>query len=60
LKGTWKVNQISNEKTEIEMIFDFEFNKSFQKLILYPILKWKFSKVGKDLLKKWEGIIENI
>ncbi|WP_298478780.1 SRPBCC family protein [uncultured Maribacter sp.] len=57
LKGTWKVNETNTRETEIIMIFDFEFKKSYQKLLLYPMLKWKFSKVAQNLLKKWEKII---
>ncbi len=59
LKGTWKVNEINTRETEIIMIFDFEFKKPYQKLLLYPMLKWKFSKVAQNLLKKWEKIIIN-
>lgn len=57
LKGTWATNEISNSETEIVMHFEFEFKKPYQKLLLYPIMKWQFSKIGADLLKNWEIII---
>ncbi|GGD04016.1 type II toxin-antitoxin system RatA family toxin [Hyunsoonleella pacifica] len=59
LKGTWIVNEISNNRNEIIMIFDFEYRKPIQNILVHPLMKYKFTKVCKKLLDNWQNMIEN-
>ncbi len=58
LKGTWIVNEISNNKNEIIMVFEFEYKKYFQNILIHPMMKHQFTKVCKELLDNWKNMIE--
>lgn len=58
LKGTWIVNAISSDESEITMIFEFEYKKYIQNILLHPFMKYKFTKVCKELLDNWQRSIE--
>jgi ribosome-associated toxin RatA of RatAB toxin-antitoxin module len=58
LKGTWKVNEIDNKKSEITMIFEFEYTKKIQNLIIHPLLKFKFTKVCIEIMDNWQSTLE--
>jgi len=57
LKGTWIVDEISSNESEITMIFEFEYKKSIHNILLHPFMKYKFSKVCKELLDNWQKLI---
>ncbi len=59
LKGTWIVDEISNNENEITMIFEFEYKKPIQNILVHPLMKYKFTKVCKELLDNWQNMIEN-
>ncbi len=59
LRGNWQVHEINKEETEITMNFEFEYKKSFQNILIHPIMKYKFTKVCKELLDNWQNIIED-
>jgi ribosome-associated toxin RatA of RatAB toxin-antitoxin module len=59
LKGTWIVDEISNNENEITMIFEFEYKKPIQNILVHPLMKYKFTKVCKELLDNWQKMIEN-
>ncbi|WP_282087295.1 type II toxin-antitoxin system RatA family toxin [Aquimarina algiphila] len=58
LKGTWIVNEIANNESEIVMIFEFEYKKTVQNILIHPIMKHKFTKVCKELLDNWQNMTE--
>lgn len=58
LKGTWIIDEISNNENEITMVFEFEFKKPIQNILVYPLMKYKFTKVCKELLDNWQNMIE--
>ena len=58
LKGTWIVDEISSNESEITMIFEFEYKKPIQNILLHPIMKYQFTKVCKELLDNWQKLIE--
>jgi ribosome-associated toxin RatA of RatAB toxin-antitoxin module len=58
LKGNWRVNEINPTKSEIIMDFEVAYKNKIYNLLLHPFLKYKFSKVGEDLLDKWQKLVE--
>ena len=59
LRGNWLVNEAGSDSTEIVMNFELEYQRRFQNLLLHPFLKYKFSKVGEELLNNWQKQIED-
>ncbi|TSE09882.1 type II toxin-antitoxin system RatA family toxin [Aquimarina algiphila] len=59
LKGTWIVDEISKNENEITMIFEFEYKKPIQNILVHPLMKYRFTKVCKELLDNWQNMIEN-
>ncbi|SHJ20584.1 type II toxin-antitoxin system RatA family toxin [Aquimarina spongiae] len=59
LKGTWMVDEISQDKNEITMVFEFEYKKPIQNIFVHPLMKYKFTKVCEELLDNWQKKIEN-
>lgn len=55
LKGTWITRAISEHQTEVQLRFEFAYNKAWQKLLLHPFLKHQFTKVCRELLNNWEA-----
>ncbi len=58
LKGTWIVNEVSNNETEIIMVFEFEYKKAIQNVLIHPLMKFQFTKVCKEVLDNWQAKIE--
>jgi ribosome-associated toxin RatA of RatAB toxin-antitoxin module len=59
LKGTWEIEELADgNTTKINMYFDFTYKRRWQKIFLHPFFKWKFKKVGEQLLDNWQKIIE--
>lgn len=58
LKGTWEVEEIDNNKTQIIMLFDFQYKYKYYNWLLHPLLKGKFSKTAEELLDNWKKILE--
>jgi len=58
LKGTWKVDEIENNKSEITMEFEFEYTKKIHNIILHPLLKMKFTKVCIEIMDNWQSTLE--
>jgi ribosome-associated toxin RatA of RatAB toxin-antitoxin module len=59
LKGTWEVQEIDTSTTKIIMLFDFQYKRKYQNLLLHPLLKGKFSKTAEELLENWQKMLEN-
>lgn len=59
LRGNWQVNEVGQGETEITMNFEFKYKRSFQNLLIHPILKHQFTKVCKELLDNWQNKAEN-
>lgn len=59
LRGNWQVNEASNNMTEITMNFEFEYKKSFQNILIHPMMKHQFTKICEELLDNWQRMIEN-
>lgn len=58
LQGTWRAHSSGNGKTDIEMLFKFEYNHSIQALLIHPFMGNWFSGVCEELLDNWEREIE--
>ena len=58
LKGNWRLNEINPTETEIIMDFEIAYKNKIYNLLLHPFLKYKFGKVGEDLLDNWQRQIE--
>ena len=58
LKGTWKVEEVKKNQTQIMMVFEFRYKRAYQNLVLHPFLKGKFEKICKELLDNWQREIE--
>jgi ribosome-associated toxin RatA of RatAB toxin-antitoxin module len=58
LKGTWIVEEISAHESEITMVFEFEYKKAIQNILVHPFMKYEFTKVCKELLDNWQKLIE--
>jgi len=58
LKGTWVVDEVSSNESEITMIFEFEYKKGIQNILIHPFMKYKFTKVCTELLDNWQKLIE--
>ncbi len=54
LKGSWSLDELGQDQTRVLMRFEFEYKRSFHKLLLHPFLKWKFSKIAEELLDNWQ------
>jgi len=59
LRGNWQVEEAGKGETEITMNFEFEYKKSFQNILLHPIMKHQFTKICKELLDNWQNKVEN-
>ncbi|MBD3630036.1 SRPBCC family protein [Cyclobacterium sp.] len=59
LKGTWTVDEISSNESMITMVFEFEYKKAIQNILVHPFMKYKFTKVCKELLDNWQKLIES-
>jgi len=59
LQGNWRVEKVSDNKTEITMVFEFEYKKAIQNILIHPFLKYRFTKVCEQLLDNWQNMIEN-
>ncbi|NAY92176.1 hypothetical protein GTQ34_09615 [Muricauda sp. JGD-17] len=59
LQGNWRVDEISDKETEITMTFEFEYKKGIQNILVHPLMKYKFTKVCKELLDNWQEMIED-
>jgi len=55
LKGTWITRAISEHQSEVQLHFEFAYNKAWQKLLLHPFLKHQFTRVCRELLNNWEA-----
>jgi ribosome-associated toxin RatA of RatAB toxin-antitoxin module len=58
LRGNWQVREVGKGETEITMNFEFEYTKSFHKLLLHPVMKYQFTKICKELLDNWQRMVE--
>ena len=58
LKGTWKVDEMDNGVSKITMIFELEYTKKIQNIILHPLLKFKFTKVCLGIMDNWQSTLE--
>lgn len=58
LKGTWIVDELSANESKISMVFEFEYKKAIQNILVHPFMKYKFTKVCKELLDNWQKMIE--
>ncbi|MEE9363572.1 MAG: SRPBCC family protein [Cellulophaga sp.] len=58
LKGTWKVEEISKNKTKITMIFEFTYKWGIYNLILHPFMKKEFDKICEEILDNWQNQLE--
>jgi ribosome-associated toxin RatA of RatAB toxin-antitoxin module len=54
LQGTWEVNEISPTTTSIVLLFEFQYNHSFQNWLIHPFLRINFLKVVEELLTNWQ------
>ncbi|WP_062053276.1 type II toxin-antitoxin system RatA family toxin [Aquimarina longa] len=59
LKGTWKVVEISENKTKIIMMFDFAYKKKIHNIIIHPFMKKEFNKISNELLDNWVDILSD-
>ncbi len=59
LRGTWKVEKISENQTKIKMIFEFTYKRKIHNLLIHPLMKKKFSKISGELLDNWQNQLEN-
>lgn len=58
LQGTWGAQSSGNGKTDIEMLFEFEYKHPLQALLIHPFMGSWFSGVCEELLDNWERKIE--
>jgi ribosome-associated toxin RatA of RatAB toxin-antitoxin module len=58
LKGTWIVDGVSAYESKLSMVFEFEYKKPIQNILAHPFIKYKFTKVGEELLDNWQKLIE--
>lgn len=58
LQGTWGAHPSGNGKTNIEMLFEFEYKHPLQALLIHPFMGSWFSGVCEELLDNWEKEIE--
>ncbi len=58
LKGTWKVEEISINKTKIVMTFDFAYSKWIHNIVLHPFAKKGFIKSAEELMDNWVQVLE--
>ena len=59
LYGRWEVEETGSADCKIEMTFTFRYKKSYQRWLLHPILKYKFTKIVQKLLENWQKEIQN-
>ena len=59
LQGNWRVEEISNNETAITMTYEFEYKKPIQNILIHPLMKYRFTKVCKELLDNWQKMIED-
>jgi len=58
LRGTWRLNTISDSIVELEMIFEFEYKYFIQSVIVHPFMGSWFRSVCENLLDNWKQKIE--
>lgn len=58
LKGTWKVEEISKNQTNIVMEFEFSYKNKWHHLIVHPFVKKQFSKISEEILANWQERLE--
>lgn len=58
LKGTFRVEELSDSTSAMTMIYDFAYTKKIYNVILYPLMKPKFRKTLKEILDNWQNMIE--
>lgn len=58
MKGTWKLEESNFNHTIIKMIFQISYKRKIQNLILHPFMQRQFDSGVKELLDKWQQMIE--
>ena len=58
LNGNWSVLSTTHGQTEISMVFEFEYKKQIQNILIHPIMKRQFTKVCRELLDNWQKMVE--
>lgn len=58
LRGNWQVHEVTKDETRISMNFEFEYKRSFQNILIHPVMKHQFNKVCKELLDNWQNKLE--
>lgn len=59
LKGTFKVEAITDSTSEIIMIYDFALKRKIQNVLLYPLMKPKFKKTLTGIMDNWQNLMED-
>ena len=58
LKGTWQVEELSEQRTKIVMIFEFAYTRKIYNVFIYPFMKPQFMSMGSELLDNWQEQLE--
>lgn len=59
LQGTWKVEEFSENRTKITMLFEVTYKRKIHNLLIHPFMKKKFGKICEELLDNWQTQLEN-
>ena len=54
LKGMWSVRPVSNNESQIEMIFHYEFRNRMLAVFVEPFMRHQFSRTCEELLDNWQ------
>ena len=58
MKGTWKVEEISENQTKITLMFDFTYKRKIQNILIHPFMKKGYNKICEELLDNWQNRLE--
>lgn len=56
LRGTWRLKEVGEHSTEVQMIFDIQLKSQWRSL-LYPIMCWRFRKICEEIFDNWEEVL---
>jgi ribosome-associated toxin RatA of RatAB toxin-antitoxin module len=59
LQGTWIVEKNEASKTNIKMIFEFQYKRDAFNLLVHPMMAPKFRNICEELLNNWERMLNN-
>lgn len=57
LQGTWRLKEVREQHTEVQMIFDIQLKSKWLNL-MYPIMRWRFRQICNQIFDNWHHVLK--